>query len=167
MGLFKRAKSALGGVDHDLIETGALARGNVLDVDPDDPQNIALDLEHDVPPAPIVLVGDDGSRQTVETTKAAYTYEELIRGGRPCTVEVAAVFPLNQLTRAGLPASGLMLEVHRDGVAPYGAQVGLHIPDCAVPVVVPGARLPGKWLPGPGLPTDVDLVTIDFPALQA
>lgn len=229
MGLFKRAKSALGGVDHDLIDNGVLARGNVQDVDtssmsvgrpergfgtrvvctvtievvpldgsdfytascvhpipqvylpklmepgaavavrvdPNDPQNIALDLEHDVPPAPIVLVGDDGTRQTVETNKATYTYEELIRDGHPCTVEVSAVFPLNQLTQAGLPASGLILQVHRDGVAPYGAQVGLHIPDSAVPVVVPGARLPGRWLPGPGLPTDVNLVTIDFPAFQA
>src|SRR4051794_21219834 len=111
MSLFKRAKSALGGVDKDLIEHGTLARGNVKDVDvtsmstgraeagfgarivckvtvevvpldgsdfytatcmhpvpqvylpklsepgaavavrvdPEDPQNIALDLEHDVP----------------------------------------------------------------------------------------------------------------------
>lgn len=98
--------------------------------------------------------------------RSTYSYEELIRDGRPCTVEVSAVFPLNQLTPDGLPASGLILQVHRDGVAPYQAQIGTHIPDSVVPVVVPGAQLPGKWLPGPGLPTDVDLVTIDFPALQ-
>jgi hypothetical protein len=228
MGLFKKVKSALGGVDHHLIETGVLARGNVQDVDrtsmsvgraerafgtevvckvtveviglngedpytavathpipqvylpklhepgaavavrvdPDDPQHIALDLAHDVPPAPVLLVSDDGTRETVQTNQATYTYDQLIRDGKPCTVEVSAVFPLNQLTQAGLPASGLILQVQRDGVAPYQAQVGLHIPDASVPVVVPGARLPGKWLPGPGLPTDVNLVTIDFPALQ-
>jgi hypothetical protein len=228
MGLFKKAKAALGGVDHHLIETGVLARGNVKDVettsmstgrpeaaygvevvcrvtvevvpldgsdsytatctapipqvylprinepgaavavrvDPDDPQSIALDLATDVPPAPIVLRSDDGTSEVVQTNRSTYTYEELIRDGQPCTVEVSAVFPLNQLTQAGLPASGLILQVRRDGVAPYQAQIGTHIPDAAVPVVVPGAQLPGKWLPGPGLPTDVNLVTIDFPALQ-
>ena len=142
MGLFKKAKAALGGGD------------------------IALDLATDVPPAPIVLRSHDGTSEVVQTNRSTYTYEELIRDGQPCTVEVSAVFPLNQLTQAGLPASGLILQVRRDGVAPYQAQIGTHIPDAAVPVVVPGAQLPGKWLPGPGLPTDVNLVTIDFPALQ-
>ncbi|GAW51744.1 MULTISPECIES: hypothetical protein [unclassified Nocardioides] len=94
-------------------------------------------------------------------------YDDLIRDGEPCTVEVSAVFPLDQLTQDGLPASGLILQVQRDGVAPYQAQVGLHIPDASVPVVVPGARLPGKWLPGPSPRAGVDLVTIDFAALQA
>ena len=227
MGLFKKAKGALGGVDHHLIETGVLARGNVKDVDatsmstgraeaglgvevvckvtvevvpldgsdsytascmhpvpqvylpklmepgaavavrvdPADPQNVALDLAHDVPPAPIVLVSDDGARESVTTNKGAFTYDEIIRDGQPCTVEVSAIFPLGQLTQAGLPASGVVLQVHRDGVPPYQAQVGMHVPEAFASVVVPGAQLPGKWVPGPGLPTDVNLVTIDFPAL--
>lgn len=227
MGLFKKAKAAAGGVDHGLIETGTLARGNVKNVEPtsmstgraerglgtkvicivtvevvpldgshsydatcrhpvpqvylptlmepgaavavrvnpDDPQDIALDLDHDVPPAPIVLHSDDGTSEVVTTNKASYTADELLRDGRPCTVEVSAVFPLNQLTQAGLPASGLILQVHRDGAAPYQAQVGLHVPDAFAAAVVPGAQLPAKWLPGPGLPTDVNLVTIDFPAM--
>jgi len=134
-------------------------------VDPADPQRIALDLEHEVPPAPIILVSDDGTKQRVETNKASYTAAELLRDGRACTVEVLAAFPLGQLTQAGLPASGLILQVHRADAAPYQAQVGLHIPAAAESVVVVGARLPAKWLPGPGLPTDVNLVTIDFPAL--
>jgi len=221
-------KSALGGVDRHLIETGTLARGNVktvettamsvgraeqglgtrvvcrvtvevvpLDgsepydasclhpipqvylpkinepgaaiavrVDPANPLHIALDLEHDVPPAPIVLVSDDGTKQTLKTNKATYTSEEVLRDGHPCTVEVSAVFPLGQLTQAGLPASGLILQVHRADTAPYQAQVGIHIPDEFTSLVVPGAQLPAKWVPGPGLPTDVNLVTIDFPALR-
>lgn len=229
MGLFKKAKAAVGGVDHHLIETGVLARGNVKDVDmtsmsigrseralgtevvckltievvpldgsdfytahcthpipqvylpklhepgaavavrvdPDDPQHIAVDLAHDVPPAPVIAVSDDGTRQKVETHKGTFTYADLIRDGRPCTVDVLAVIPLNELTQAGLPATGLVLQVHRDDVAPYQAQVALNIPEAAVSVVQPGAQLPAKWLPGPGLPTDVNLVTIDFPALQA
>ena len=107
-----------------------------------------------------------GAQEVVQTHPGTYTYDELIRDGRPCTVEVSAVFPLGQLTQAGLPASGVILQVHRDDTAPYQAQVGLHIPDELASVVVPGARLPGKWLPGPGLATDVNLVTIDFPALR-
>ncbi len=228
MGLFNKVKSAFGGVDHHLIETGTLARGNLksveptamsvgraeqgfgtrvvckvtvevvpLDgseaylasclhpipqvylpkmnepgaavavrVDPADPAHIALDLENDVPPAPVVLVSDDGTHETVKTNKASYTSDEILRDGRPCTVEVSAVFPLGQLTQAGLPASGLIVQVHRTDVAPYQAQVGMHIPNEFANVVVPGATLPAKWVPGPGLPTDVNLVTIDFAALR-
>lgn len=228
MGLFKKAKAALGGTDHRLIETGTLARGNVraveptamslgraeqglgtrvvcrvtvevvpLDgsdpydasclhpipqvylpainepgasvavwIDPDDPLHIALDLQHAVPPAPIVLVSNDGTREAVHTNRATYTADEIIRDGQMCTVEVSAVFPLGQLTQAGLPASGLILQVHRAGTGPYQAQVGLHIPEEFAAMVVPGALLPAKWVPGPGLPTDVNLVTIDFPALR-
>lgn len=228
MSLFRKAKAAAGVVDHHLIETGVLARGNVehvevtssagrsergfgadvvcelaievvpLDgsdlytasctfpipqvhlpkinepgaavavrVDPSDPQHIALDLQHEAPPAPIVLHSDDGAGGAVTAATGTYTYDDLIRDGLPCTVEVSAVFPLHRLTQDGLPASGLILQVHRDGADPCQTQVGLHIPDAAVPVVVPGAQLPGRWLRGPGLPTDVNLVTIDFPALQA
>lgn len=228
MGLFSKMKSAFGGVDQRLLETGTLARGNIrtveptsmsvgrteqgygtrvvcrvtvevvpLDgsqpyeasclhpipqvylptfnepgaavavrVDPADPSRIALDLGHDVPSEPIVLVSDDGARETVKTNKATYTSDEILRDGGPCTVEVSAVFPLGQLTQAGLPSSGLILQVHRAGVAPYQAQVGLHIPEEFTRIVVPGAQLPGRWVPGPGLPTDVNLVTIDFPALR-
>lgn len=228
MGLFSNAKAALGGVDHRLIETGTLARGNVKAVEPTamsvgraeqglgtrvvcrvtvevvplvgsnsyeanclhpiprvylpkiqepgaavavrvDPENalhIALDLQHDIPPAPIVLVSDDGTRESVKTNKATYTADEILRDGHACTVEVSAVFPLGQLTQAGLPASALILQVQRTDTAPYQAQVGLHIPDEFASIVVMGARLPAKWVAGPGLPTDVNLVTIDFPALH-
>ena len=245
MGLFKRAKGALGGVDHDLLEDGVLARGEVQQVDPTamsvgrpeagygtrvvcvvtvrvvpldgsapyvaschhpvpqvylpqlgtpgaavavrvdpaDPQHVALDLGHDVPPPPgtaavgpggsgdpeprIELVSDDGSRQELTTSKASYTQAELLRDGRPCTVQVLATFPLDQLTQDGHPATALVLQVHRDGAEPYQAQVGLYVPPELAARVVTGAQLPGRWLPGPGLPTDVNLVTIDFPALGA
>lgn len=228
MGLFNKAKALFGGVDHRLIETGTLARGNVklvettsmslgraehglgtrvvrkvtvevvpLDgtdpydanclhpipqvylpkitepgaavavrVDPTDPLHIALDLEHAVPPPPIVLVSDDGTREAVNTNTATYTSEEILRDGHTCTVEVLAVFPLGQLTQAGLPASGIIVQVHRTETAPYQAQVGLHIPEEFATIVAPGAQLPARWVPGPGLPTDANLVTIDFAALR-
>jgi len=146
-------------------------------VDPADPQHVALDLTHDVPPAPepadgaaapppkIVLTSDDGTQQEVKTEKGVYTTADLLARGLPCTLEVLAAFPLGQLTQAGRPATGIILQVHREGVAPYQAQAGLYVPPAATSIVVPGAKVPGKWMPGPGLPTDANLVTIDFPAL--
>jgi hypothetical protein len=80
---------------------------------------------------------------------------------------VLAVIPLNQLASDGTPATGLVLLVHRDGVADYQAQIGTHIPDAAVAKVVVGATLPARWVPGPGLPTDVNLVSPDWAAIAA
>ena len=84
---------------------------------------------------------------------------DLIRDGQPCVVEVLAVYPLDDATAPGQTA--VVLQVWDEGARTCQAQLGLQVPEAAVPVVVPGARLPGRWLPGR------DLVTIDFPALQA
>ena len=228
MGLFDKAKAALGGVDTHLIETGTLARGNVISVDPTgmtiggegnlaygaekvckvvveviglngeepyqaetmhpiplinipqlqekgaavavrvdpaDSHHIALDLTTDVPPAPIILQSDDGTKQTLTTNTAPVTAADILRDGKPCTVEVLAVIPLNQNTQDSLPATGLVLAVTRDGAAPYQAQVGVHIPDGVASKVVVGATLPAKWVPGTGEPTDVNLVTPDWTAI--
>jgi hypothetical protein len=136
-------------------------------VDANDPQHIELDLHTDVPPAPIILVSDDGSEQTLKVSRSTFTAAEILRDGAPCTVEVLLIIPLNQLGSNGLPATGLILNVQRDGVADYQAQIGTHIPDAAVSKVVVGARLPARWVPGPGLPTDVNLVSPDWDAIAA
>jgi hypothetical protein len=136
-------------------------------VDPDDPQHIELDLGTEVPPAPVILVSDDGTRQTLAASKSTYTAAEILQQGAPCTVDVLAVIPLNQLASDGGPATGLVLLVHRDGVADYQAQIGTHIPAAAVAKVVVGATLPARWVPGPGLPTDVNLVSPDWAAIAA
>jgi hypothetical protein len=47
------------------------------------------------------------------------------------------------------------------------ARVGTFIPPAAVSKVVVGATLPARWVPGPGLPTDVNLVIPDWPAIAA
>ena len=230
MGLFDKAKRELGIADGKLLESGVLARGNVLScepdgmtigqdsnlaygaekvckvvvevigldgedayeatckhsipliyiprmqekgaavalrVDPKNPQHIELDLGTEVPPAPIILVGDDGARQTLKSSKSTYTAAEILQQGSPCTVEVLLVIPLNQLTSDGLPATGLVLTVHRDGVPEYQAQIGTHIPDAMIAKVVAGATLPARWVPGPGLPTDVNLVSPDWAAIAA
>jgi hypothetical protein len=136
-------------------------------VDPHDPQHIELDLGTEVPPAPIILVSDDGTQQKLTTSKSTYTSAEILQLGAPCTVDVLAVIPLNQLASDGGPATGLVLMVHRPGVPGYQAQIGTHIPDAAAARVVVGATLPARWVKGPGLPTDVNLVTPDWPAIAA
>ncbi len=136
-------------------------------VDPNDPQNIELDLGTEVPAAPIVFVSDDGSSETLKINKETASSADILRDGAPCTVQVLLVFPLNQLAADGGPATGLVLQVHRDGVEDYQAQIGLHIPEAALPSVVVGATLPAKWVPGPGLPSDVNLVCPDWAAIAA
>jgi hypothetical protein len=135
-------------------------------VDPGDPQRVELDLHTEVPPAPIILVSD-GTTETLQTSTSVYTAAEILEQGSPCTVDVLAVIPLHQLASDGRPATGLVLTVHRPGIPGYQAQIGLHIPAAAVAKVVVGATLPARWVPGPGLPTDVNLVTPDWPAMAA
>lgn len=147
-----------------LQEPGAAV---AIRVDPRDPKHIELDLHTEVPSAPIILVSDDGTEQTLKTSKSIYTAAEILEQGSPCTVDVLAVFPLNQLASNGAPATGLILTVHRAGAAEYQAQIGLHIPDAAVAKVVVGATLPARWVPGPGLSTDVNLVSPDWPLIAA
>ena len=75
-------------------------------VDPDDPQHIERDLGTDVPPAPVILVSDDRTSQTLEASKSTYTAAEILQQGAPCTVDVLAVIPLNQLASDGEPRPG-------------------------------------------------------------
>jgi hypothetical protein len=138
-----------------------------LRVDPNDPHAIELDLATEVPPAPIILVSDDGSEQTLKTNKSIYTSAEILAQGQPCTVDVLAVIPLNQLASDGGRVTGLVLTVHREGVAAYQAQMGTHIPENVEARIVVGATLPARWVPGPGLPTDVNLVCPDWAAIAA
>ena len=145
-----------------LMEKGAAV---AVRVDPADPQHIELDLATDVPPAPIIAVSDDGTRQTVTTNKSTFTAAEILRDGEACTIDVLAIIPLHQKNQDGLDVTGLVLSVHRSGTPAYQAQIGTPIPEAAIAKVVVGATLPAKFVFGPGLPTDVNLVTPDWPAI--
>jgi hypothetical protein len=152
-------------------------------VDPADPQHIELDLATDVPPAPdgaagapggqgapggepeVVLVSDDGTEQKLETHTSTYTAAEILEHGSPCRVDVLAVIPMTQTNTLGQVVTGLVLTVHRPGAGPYQAQIGTHIPPDKAARVIVGASLPAKWVLGPGLPTDVNLVTLDWPQI--
>lgn len=144
-------------------------------VDPQDHQHIELDLTTGVPPAPggptgggssgepeVMLVNDDGTQQKLETNTSTFTAAEILAQGSPCTVDVLAVIPMTQTNSLGQVVTGLVLTVHRDGAAPYQAQIGTFIPPDKAGRVTVGASLPAKWVPGPGLPTDVNLVTPDW-----
>ena len=109
-------------------------------------------MAREAPPAPVILVSDDGTRQTLTASRSTYTAAEILQQGSPCTVDVLAVIPLNQLASDGGPATGLVLLVHRDDVPDYQAQIGTHI---ALPRS-PGSSwrdAPAGWVQRPGLTT--------------
>jgi hypothetical protein len=135
-------------------------------VDPNDPQHIELDLATEPPAAPIILQTEDGTRHTLTTNRSTYTAAQILHEGAPCTVEVLAVIPMDQVTSEG-PATGLILTEHAPGDPEYVAQVGTFIPPAAVAKVVVGATLPARWVLGSGLPTDVNLVIPDWAAIAA
>ena len=252
MGFFKNAAETLGMVDHKLLETGVLARGEVVSIDvgaltvggttirgettggstvclvtvkvvgfqdkapydasahapipreyipefqqpesaiavrvnPDDPEDIALDLQTDPPPAPgaggpisakvagdggvatengaqVILTSDDGTQTPLTTHAGKQTAEEILSAGKPCTVDVLAVIPIDQLNSRGETVTGLVLSVHRDGKPDVQAQIGTHIPPELASRVVVGATLPAKYTPGLG--TGDDSVTPDWPSIH-
>ncbi|MCU1412696.1 MAG: hypothetical protein JWN80_36 [Microbacteriaceae bacterium] len=143
-------------------------------VDPADKTRIELDLTHAVPDAPgaagaaaaapaqIVLTSDDGTETPLETHQANLTTAEVLATGKSCSVDVLAVFPLGQNDAKGLPASGLILNVHRDGAADFQAQMGIHIPDDKTAKVVVGAKLPAKWVDAGTGNTDDNLVAPEW-----
>ena len=134
-------------------------------VDPADPKHIELDLAHEVPAAPIVLVSDDGTKQAVTVNTAPVSAADILSKGEKCTIEVLAVFPLGQNDQKGRPATGLVLTVHRNGADPYEAQIGTFVPPEAVDKVVVGATLPARYLPTPNQQEGVNLVTPDWAAI--
>jgi hypothetical protein len=48
-----------------------------------DPQHIELDLGAEVPRAPIILESDDGTKQTLNSSKRTYTAAEILQQGSP------------------------------------------------------------------------------------
>ena len=143
-------------------------------VDPDDPQDIALDLETSPPPSSIETDGPSSqvTAQTdvrsgfAESTGPEVTNHpsdikgpEILARGVACRVIVVESMPLGQLDSQGMPATGFVLSVFVSGRSPYQVQIGMGVPPEAVPLVFPGANLPAKVLSD-----RPDLVSIDWPA---
>jgi hypothetical protein len=247
MGFFKDAAEHFGAVDHKLLASGELARGEVVSVHPTgmswggdkyssansttvckvtvnviglhgqtpyeasalvpipdvdiaefeqpgaaiavrvnqaDPHDIAYDLQHEVPDAPpataisgaaagvateggaqVILRSDDGTETALTTHLGRLTAAEVLAQGKPCTVDVLAIIPIDQKNARGEDMTGLILNVHRSGQADVQAQIGTHIPPELAGKVTIGATLPARYMPG--LDTGDDTVVPDWPAITA
>jgi hypothetical protein len=109
-------------------------------VDPADPQHIAIDLYTEVPE------GDGSEVNGVPITKSDMKAADVLAQGADCRVVIVQSMPLNQNDSQGLPAIGFVLSVFIEGKPPYQVQVGMGVPPEAVPLVFPGANLPGKYV---------------------
>ena len=259
MGFFKDAAEHLGAVDHKLLQTGTLARGEVVSIEPGamswggdkyssansttvckvtvnvvgfegkptyqasalapipdeyipefrlegaavavrvnptDPTDIALDLQADAPDAAaagaasagtaaltgktaavagdggvatengaqVILDSNDGTSVALTTHLGKLTAAEVLAQGAPCTVDVLAVIPIDQLTAKGETVTGLILNVHRAGKPDVQAQIGTHVPPELAAKVVVGATLPARFTPG--LDTGDDTVVPDWSLIK-
>jgi hypothetical protein len=171
MGLFGKAKRELGIADRKLLASGILARGDVLSCEPDgmtigQDSNLAYGAEK-VCRVVVEVIGLDGEEAYEATCKHSIPLIYIPKMQEKGAAVAVRVDPNDPQHIDGLPATGLVLTVHRDGVPDYQAQIGTHIPEAMVAKVVAGATLPARWVPGPGLPTDVNLVSPDWAAIAA
>jgi hypothetical protein len=143
-------------------------------VDPADPQHIALDLASDPPPAtdPPPTVDPDAGSVTIATPTGSVDVPthasplkagDILARGTPCRAELLMSTPLGQKNEHGLEVMGLVFTVTVDSGESYQAQIGVGVPDEAMPLLVPKADLPARalasWTRDPAPP---DLVTIDW-----
>ena len=230
MGLFKKVGASLGHVDKRLLQTGVLARGQVVEcrttsmaigtaasgngiervcdvtvdvsgladrepyratckhpipmiylpqmqtagaavavrVDPTDPQNIALDLATEPPPATeesagsVTIASPDGDVE-VPTHASPVKAGEILARGSQCRASLLMSAPLNQKNDSGLDVFGLVFTVTVGNGEPYQAQIGVGVPAGGMALLFPGSDLPARaldeWLRNPSPP---DMVTIDW-----
>ena len=141
-------------------------------VDPDDPQNVALDLSHDVPPTrdgAAAIGGDtvqvidargglpaDLAAQLAATgvdlssgagpppnREGALSAAEILTTGTPCRAIIQSSQPLG-FQKDGLDVWGLVLNAIAEGEPTSQARIGIGVPAEAMALVFPGANLPAK-----------------------
>ncbi|HEX4443622.1 MAG TPA: hypothetical protein VHZ81_08640 [Galbitalea sp.] len=156
-------------------------------VDPNDPQNIALDAQTEAPAATatteapsttsppadvatlhgqeIMVDSNDGTSIPLPVHVGKLTAAEVLAQGAPCTVDVLAVIPMDQKDSHGRDVLGMILKVHRDGKPDVQAQIATHVPPEVASKVVVGATLPAKYTPG--LDTGDDTVIPDWSQIAA
>ncbi|HEY4346839.1 MAG TPA: hypothetical protein VGM80_04560 [Gaiellaceae bacterium] len=157
-------------------------------VDPDDPQNIALDLAATppalgpIPAAPsdaasdgvsdplagaVTIATPDGPVE-VPTHASPIKAPEILARGIPCRATILLSTPLGGRNDAGLDLIGIVFSIPTGGGESYQAQIGLGVPAEAMPLLYPTSELPAKalpdWIQDPAPP---DLVTIDWEAALA
>jgi hypothetical protein len=152
-------------------------------VDPDDPQNIALDLatsppevadagagagiDADPDAGSVTISGPDGD-VAVPTHASPVKAADILTRGTAVRAALLMSAPLGQRNDAGLEVMALVFTVPGGNGQPYQAQIGVAVPAAAMPLLFPSSDLParalGEWLANPSPP---DLVTIDWDAAIA
>jgi hypothetical protein len=149
-------------------------------VDPEDPQNIAIDPAADVPgggdtvttidasqgvPADIAeqlaaagVTLDAASSGPLPNRESEVSAKQILDTGTPCRAIVQSAQPLG-FQKDGLDVWGIVLNATEDGGATTQARIGIGVPPEAVALLFPGANFPAKKR------ADVqDGVTIDWAA---
>ena len=117
-------------------------------VNPNDPQEIALDLNSE--PPSVTVTRDPG-----------HSAADILASGTPCRAVIIESQDYNAKSPDGVEIYAFVLTVIVDGRAPYQITVGNPVPDEAIPLLYPGNNLPAKKGPG-----DNDVV-IDWKAALA
>jgi hypothetical protein len=151
-------------------------------VDPEDPQNIAIDPSADAPgghtvttidasqgiPAVIAqqlaaagVTVDGPSSEPLPNREGELSAQQILESGTPCRAIVQSAQPLG-FQKDGLDVWGIVLNAVDDGGATVQARIGIGVPGEAVALLFPGSNLPAKKR------TDIqDGVAIDWTAALA
>jgi hypothetical protein len=101
-------------------------------VNPNDPQEIALDLNTEPPSV------------TVKRDPGHASAAEILASGTDCRAVIIESQDFNAKSPDGVEIYAFVLTVIVDGRAPYQIQVGNPVPDEAIPLLYPGNNLPAK-----------------------
>jgi hypothetical protein len=101
-------------------------------VNPANPAEVVLDLEHE---APTVTLARDTSRQSAA---------EVLATGKQARVVIVQSQPLGMKNADGVDLYGFLLTVLPDDAVPYQTKVGNPTPPEALPLLYPGSNVPAK-----------------------
>jgi hypothetical protein len=131
------------------MELARIQPGNTtvaVRVDPDDPTQIALDLQTEPP-----IVTSAGGRSAAA----------ILETGEPANAVIIAFQPLGKRNPAGIDLYYFRLTIMAAGRPPYQIEVGNPAPAIALPLLYPGSKVPVKIGAGP------NDVAIDWQAAAA
>jgi hypothetical protein len=106
-------------------------------VNPDDHSQVAIDLASE---PPVVTISADSGDPNVGS--AAQILDE----GLPCRIVIVESLPLGKKSSTGVDMFAFMLTIIAAGRPPFQTQVGMPVPEGALPLLYPGNNVPGKRL---------------------
>ena len=101
-------------------------------VNPNDPQEVALDLNTDPP------------KVTMKSQAGHASAADVLATGTDCRAVIIESQDYNAKNAEGVEIYAFTLTVIVEGRAPYQIQVGNPVPDDAIPLLYPGNNLPAK-----------------------